>query len=281
MELTHTSYFVKIFTLIVRYIQVTYLGLVHPLNLVRQHWHLFVLLIKRDITTRTSDTLLGDAWLLFQPALQVLGFWFLLDIVLKIKFPNNVPFVDYFLLGMLPWLFIAEVLSRSLNVLSEYSGMYRRAVFPVAILPLLPLTLSAILYTFVMAITVTLLVGIHALPYSILIILVLALWLIPFCYLLAVIGLFLKDIAQFFPFLITVTLYLTPILYMPNQMPEPMQWVLVMNPVADGMALIHALIQDMEWHWFNIVRPLLWWLLLLGPAWVLFCRAEPHVREML
>ncbi|MCK5716862.1 MAG: ABC transporter permease, partial [Thiomargarita sp.] len=94
-------------------------------------------------------------------------------------------------------------------------------------------------------------------------------------------GLFIKDIGQFFPFLITVAMYLTPILYMPIQMPESMHWALVINPIADIMALIHAGIQGMEWDWGNVWRPMGLWLLLLGPSWVLFRRAEPQVREIL
>jgi len=268
-------------TIFKRYLVATYTGLWAPFQAAYTHRYLLFLLFKRDITTRTSGTLLGDAWLLVQPALQILAFWFLLDIVLKIKFPSRVSFVDYFLVGMLSWLFISEVLSRSLNVLSEFGGLYRRAVFPVLILPLLPLLLSTLLYVVVMGITVSLLEGISSVPIAILAILLLSVWLIPFCYILSIIGLFIKDIGQFFPFLISVSLYLSPILYLPSQMPEAMQWVLIINPLADLMALIHAGIQDLSWTWGNVWRPLMLWLLLLGPGWVLFRRAEPHIREML
>jgi lipopolysaccharide transport system permease protein len=264
-----------------RYLLATYLGLIVPIQAAYNNRYLLLLLIKRDITTRTSGTLLGDAWLLFQPALQIVGFWFLLDIVLKVKFPSGLAFVDYFLIGMLPWLFIAEVLSRSLLVLTEFAGLYRRAVFPVIILPLLPLLLSTLLYAVVMAVTAGLLEGVSAMPVAVLALFLLAIWLLPLCYLLAIIGLFLKDIGQFFPFLITITLYLTPILYMPELMRQPMRWVLVVKRIADLMALIHAGIQDLPWTWANVLRPLAVWLLLLGPAVVLFRRSEPHIREML
>lgn len=263
-----------------RYVMATYAGLTVPIQAAYKHRYLLFLLIKRDVITRTSGTLLGDAWLLFQPALQIIGFWFLLDIVLKVKFPSGIDFIDYFLISMLPWLFIAEVLSRSLNILGEFGGLYRRAVFPIIILPLFPLVLSGLLYALVMAVTVGLMEGVHIMPIGVLTILGLAIWLMPLAYLLSIIGLFLKDISQFFPFLITLTLYLTPILYMPDLMPPPMQWVLAINPVADIMILIHAGIQDLSWTWANLWRPLIWWLLLLGPAAVLFRRAEPHVREM-
>lgn len=270
-----------VFNFIKRYFIATYIGLLTPWQAAYQHRYLLFLLIKRDIVTRTSDTLLGNAWLLFQPALQVIGFWFLLDIVLKVKFPHGVNFIDYFLIGMLPWLLIAEVLSRSLNVLSEFSGLYRRAVFPIIILPLLPLLLSSLLYALLLFITVGLLENINVMPMGILSILLLSIWLIPLCYLLSIIGLFLKDIGQIFPFLITVTLYLTPILYMPDLMPTSMQWVLAINPIADIITLIHASIQDLPWTWANVWRPFIWWILLLGPAIVIFRRAEPDVREML
>lgn len=264
-----------------RYFMATYLGLWKPWQLALRHRYLLYLLIKRDIATRTSGTLLGDAWLLFQPTLQIFGFWFLLDVVLKIKFPNGVAFINYFLIGMLPWLFVAEVTSRSLNVLSELSSLYQKAVFPIVVLPLFPILLSSLLYALVMAITVGVLQGVQAMPIGAGIIILLGIWLIPFCYLLSVIGLFLKDLGQFFPFLITITLYLTPILYLPQLMPPSMQWALVINPMADIMSLIHASIEGLPWNTANLVRPLgLWWLL-LGPAWVLFRRAEPHVREML
>lgn len=270
-----------VLSFIKRYLYATWLGFLGPIKASWQQRNLVLLLVKRDIVTRTSGTVLGDIWLLLQPALQVVGFWFLLDVVLKVKLPNKVPFVDYFLLGILAWLFISEVLNRSLSILREFGGLYQRTVFPIVILPLMSLLLPCILYAVVMAITVFLLHGFSAVPLGMLAIFILAIWLVPICYLLSIIGLFLKDIAQFFPFLISITLYLTPVMYMPQSLPDSMHWLLVVNPVADIMAMLHGIVQGLEWNWFNLLRPLLLWLLLLGPAWILFHRAEPHIRESL
>ncbi|OUD16166.1 ABC transporter permease [Thioflexithrix psekupsensis] len=264
-----------------RYGNATWTGLKMPLQLAWRHRDLLHLLVKRDIVTRTSGTVLGHLWLLLQPALQVIGFWFLLDVVLQIKFPNNVPFLDYFLLGILAWLFISEVLNRSLNVLREFGGLYQRTVFPIAILPLMSLLLPSLLYASVLMIMLFIMYDWTFLPLGLVSIFSLAVWLIPICYILAIIGLFLKDIAQFFPFAISVTLYVTPVMYMPQSLPDSMQWLLYVNPAADIMALLHAMIQGLDWQWSNIVRLVVIWLLLLGPAWVLFRRAEPHIRESL
>jgi len=268
-----------------RYLFVTYLGLVEPFREMLAHRYLLLLLAKRDIYSRTSGTLLGSSWLLLQPALQVVGFWFLLDIVLKVKFKvadTELAFASYFVIGILPWLFISEILMCSLSVLTEHGRLYQRSIFPIAILPLLPLWLAALLYTIIFVITVIFVTGVNGIGLAFVTIILITFWLIPFCYLLSIIGLFLKDIAQFFPFLITLVMYLTPIMYMPNLLPESMNWVLIFNPIADMMALIHAaFLPNLTWEWINVWRPLGIWLILLGPAWVLFRRAEPHVREML
>ncbi len=270
------------------YLFATKNGFLEPLRTAVAQRHLILMLIRRDIAGRTSGTMLGAGWLLLQPALQMLGFWFLLDLVLQVRFPGRLSFVEYFLIGMLSWFMIAEVLQRSLNVFQEFASIYQRTPFPLAILPLVPLFMSGLIFMIVNALVAGLLEGWLAVPVSMLNTLMLLIWLLPFCYILAVVGLFLKDLGQFFPFFISLLMYLTPILYLPQLLPESLSWILQVNPFADLMATLHFRLQDMPWTvdqmaWtpIHFWRPFLWWLLLLGPAWVLFRRAEPHIREML
>ncbi len=256
-------------------------GLIEPFKILFTQRTLLRLLIRRDIVNRTAGTLLGGLWVLAQPALQMLAFWFLLDFVLKVKFPGQVSFVNYFLIGMVPWVLIAEVLGRSMTVLNEFSALYRRSLFPLSILPVIPLIMAALIYGTVFAITVAVLEGPAQALSAVGIIAVLVVWLLPFCYFLVVIGLFVKDVAQVFPFVLTMLLYLTPILYMPEMLPEQLRAFLVFNPFADVMALIHAALQGLPFTAGQLLRPLLLWALLLAPAWMLFRRTEPHMREAL
>lgn len=268
--------------LALRWLNATFQGFIAPLKLAWTHRQLLLMLAKRDITGRTSGTLIGLGWLILQPMLQVMGFWFLLSVVLKIKSPERgVAFLDYFLIGILSWFFISEVLSRCLSVFQEFAGLYQRTLFPMVILPLVPLVLAGAIYLFVNIILVSLLVSPIKIPWAIFNMGILILWLIPVCYLLALAGIFIKDVSQVFPFLISLALYLTPILYMPAQIPDDMQWILVFNPFADIMGLIHSTIQDTAWDWWQGARLFGLWLFLLAPAWVLFHRAQPHIREML
>lgn len=264
-----------------RFWTLTVAGLLGPFQVLSQQRQLLYRLLKRDIAARTSGAVLGWVWLLAQPALQVVSFWFLLDFVLRVRTPGKVAFVDYFLTGMLPWLFISEVLSRNLSVLSEFGVLYRRTVFPLKALPLLPVLVSGVIYAPIYAVVAGVLAGPAAAASAVLIIFCLVVWVLPACYLLAVLGLFVKELRHVFPFFLTMSMYLTPILYSPQMLPAGFRTLLVFNPFADVMALIHALLHDLPATPGNLFRPLLCWALLLAPAWVLFHRAEPHMREVL
>lgn len=259
----------------------TWDGVWQPLRLLKQQRGLLWVLGRRDMAVRTSGTLLGWLWLLVQPGLQVVAFWFLLDFVLRVRFPGQVEFVDYFLLGMLPWLMLNEVLTRNIGVLSEFAGLYQRSAFPIAVLPLLPLLLSGAIYSCVYAIVAGLLLGPSVIPLALAVSLGMLLWLLPWSYLAAVLGMFVRDLRQLIPFLLTMAMYLTPIMYVPQMLPEAIRPWLALNPFADLMALIHGLLQGTEMSWGNWLRPWGLWLLLLGPSWRLLQRAEPHVREQI
>ncbi len=256
-------------------------GLMGPILSAIRNSSLFAVLIRRDVITRTSGTVLGSIWPLVQPALQVLGFWFLFDVIYSMRTTAGPSYLNYLLVGIIPWLFISEVLSRSGNMLLEFSPLYRRNPFPLEILPLLIMVIPGIVYSLVYFGMVFLLFGFSSALASLLVIPSLMLWLLPLCLLFPVLGLFMRDFVQAIPFLLMMGMYLTPILYFPSMLPDSVQSLLLLNPFADLMALIHATVQGEPITVNNFLRPLGLWVLLLGPTWLVFRRSIPHVREVL
>jgi len=256
--------------------------IVTPLLQVKQHHELFVSLLKRDFYTRTSGTLFGVAWLILQPALQIAALWFLFQVILQVRFPGIESFINYFLLGMIPWLAITEIIMRSTNLYPEFASLFKRNAFPIIILPLLNICLTMIIYTVVYVLCVGILEGTDKMFPALLIMLTLALFMLPVSIIISVLSVFFKDIAQALPFILTMGLYLSPILYAPQMIPAEYQHYLIFNPVADFMALIHFNLQQLPPVVDGFMtRLLLEWLLLLAPAWLLFNRAEKHIREVL
>lgn len=245
------------------------------------HASLLRMLLKREVVNRTSGTLLGKLWPLLQPTLQVLGFWFLFDIVYGMRVNRGPSFLDYLLTGMLPWLCLMEVLSRAAGMFREFSMVFRRTPFPIEILALLIMIIPGVVYTIVYFLTCLLLFGPVVALQSLPVIPLLLLWLLPFVLLTSVLGLFLRDFAQAVPFVLMLIMYSTPILYFPDMMPDTVQSWLWLNPFADLMAAIHAMVNTGPLNVDGIGRLLGLWLLLLGPAWLIFRRSLPHIREVL
>lgn len=268
--------------MLLRYLRRTAESVALPLGLAWRQRALLQVLLQREITARTSGTWLGVLWLGLQPALQVLGFWFLLVVILRVRSGNaSLPFVDYFLLGMAAWLLLAESISRGASVLSEFAPVYQRNPFPLGLLPLVPWLVALATYGAVLTVLALFLVGFQGLPALWLWWLLFGLWLLPWLYAIAIISLFYRDLLQALPLLLTALLYLSPVLYLPDMFPAEWRFWFTLNPVADWLALLHGWVQGTSWDWMHLLRPWLWWLLLAAPAWALFCRAEPHVREAL
>lgn len=256
-------------------------GFFTPYQSVIAHWSLYRILVKRDIVSRTSGTVLGKFWPVVQPALQILGYWFMFDIVFAMRANRGPAYLEYLLTGILPWLCMAEILGRSTNLFREFSSLYRRNPFPLEILPLVIMAIPCIVYGAVYFMLNLLLGGMERALLSLLVLPVLMVWLLPFCLLLPVLGLFIKDFAQAVPFLIMITMFLSPVLYYPSMLPEAIQGFIWINPFADVMMVVHSLLPDIEVGWLNVGRPIIFWLLIMGPAWLVFRRSIPHIREVL
>jgi lipopolysaccharide transport system permease protein len=252
-----------------------------PISAVRQHGGLLQMLMQRELSMRTSGTALGRLWPLLQPALQVLGFWFMFAVVYDMRNLRGPDFLQYLLLGMLPWLCVSEVLARATNMFREFSALYARSPFPLQILPVLILLLPGLIFGIVFMLTTGWLLGVMAAVKALLLIPVLLLWLLPWVLLCAVVGLFVRDFGQALPFLLTLLMYLTPILYFPDMLPVDMRQYLWLNPMADWMAVIHTWLTAQPVPLDSLWRLLGLWLLLLTPSWLWFRRTLVHARELL
>ncbi len=254
----------------------------NPSAQLKHHGELLRVLLMREVHARTSGTVLGIFWMLLQPTLQVVALWFLLQVVLRVRFPE-LPggFIQYFLVGMLPWLMLTEVLTRSLSVLQEYASIYERTPFPIGLIPLLPLMVSGVIYTTIYLVISLIFGGASGLIGGLIFMAFALLWLLPLIYLLAIIGLFVRDLQHIVPFILTMLLYLTPILYTPAAMPEALHWWLLANPFAHLISLAHVAVDGGIFPSTSLLGLIFLWFILLVPAWLLWKRAEPFIREAL
>jgi ABC-type polysaccharide/polyol phosphate export permease len=111
----------------------------------RELWHyrdLLYFLTWREISVRYKQTVLGFAWAVLQPLLTMLVFTVFLGRLAKIP-SDGIPYPVFTYLGLLPWMYFANALTRSSMSLVSNASLVSKVYFPRVLIPLSG-TLSAL-----------------------------------------------------------------------------------------------------------------------------------------
>ncbi len=194
-------------------------------------------LAKSDFKTRYVGSYYGLLWEILQPLSLIFLFWFVFEFALGIKTVEGVPFALWFIIGLIPWFFFSDAWSNATNALTQYSFLVKKMVFKVEILPTVKvissLLTSAIFHVILVFVLIIYDVGLQLSSLAILYYL--------FCNAVLVWGLgmmtsaivvFFKDMRQLLAIILQFGIYLTPILWSQNAIPEGWHWFITLNPMA-------------------------------------------------
>tara|TARA_Y100001968_G_scaffold77406_1_gene68696 strand:- start:4262 stop:5074 length:813 start_codon:yes stop_codon:yes gene_type:complete len=97
---------------------------------------LLITLVKDIFKSKQLGTQLGIAWLLLPIFTQLVIYYLIFSIGLKVPMISNVPFIFYFFPLFIIWSYIAETISSSSTILSEYNFLITKISFPFYLLPI-------------------------------------------------------------------------------------------------------------------------------------------------
>ncbi|MCC7153498.1 MAG: ABC transporter permease [Bryobacterales bacterium] len=185
-------------------------------------------MVFREIQARYRGSLADMLWTVLHPLLLMAVYFFVFGIVLRARFeadPSPAGFVLYFFAGMLPWLAFSEAVGRAPFVLLEGRTLIKKIRFPMEILPANPVFAGLLTQAIATVIYLIALAAIRGgLPITVLCLPVLLvpqiLFTLGLCWLLAALGLFLRDLGQMIGFLLTLWFFLTPICYPEASLPQ-------------------------------------------------------------
>jgi lipopolysaccharide transport system permease protein len=213
-------------------------GVWRPLWQLPRRFDLIISLSRRELAARYRGSALGLIWAILTPVVMIAIFTIIFAGIFKAKFGVNSSQWDYALYlfcGLLPWNAFQETLQLSANTIVSHANLVKRVVFPLETLPV-SLALAAIANQ---------LFGTAALILAVLIlrhetnptILFLPVLLIPqliatlgAAWLLASLGVFVRDIVQGVTLLLMAWMYLTPIIYPESLVPDRYRTVINLNP---------------------------------------------------
>lgn len=204
---------------------------------------LIVSLTKRELAARYKGSALGIVWAILTPVVMIAIFTIIFAGIFKAKFGASTSQWDYALYlfcGLLPWNAFQESLNLSTTSIVTRANLVKRVVFPLETLPVAQ-TLAAIVNQLFGSIA--LLLGIllvrHQLRATIAYLPILLtlqfIATVGAAWLLASLGVFIRDMAQGISLFLMAWMYLTPIIYPETIVPDSYRAVVNLNPFTPLM----------------------------------------------
>lgn len=197
---------------------------------------------KREVVGRYRGSIMGMAWSFFNPVLMLAVYTFVFSVVFKARWgvggeESKTQFAIVLFVGMIVHGLFAEVLNRAPGLILGNVNYVKKVVFPLEILT--AVTMGAALFHSLISLGVLLmafaLLNGHLYWTAILIPLVLfplVILTLGFAWILASLGVFLRDVGQAIGVITTVMLFLAPVFYPMSALPEQLQpWVMA-NPLT-------------------------------------------------
>lgn len=196
--------------------------------------------MRRDLATKFRGSVLGSVWMLVTPILTLLVYFFVFSVVFKARWSSSYVLDSktsalILFSGLITYTFFSECFLRAPTLMRENPNFIKKVVFPLEILPV-AITLSAVVnaaigYGLLLLFNLVLIglpsVSSVALP---VILLPMFLAVLGVSYLLASLGVYLPDIRLVVPPISMAIMYLSPIFYPLDMVPQVLRPLVSLNP---------------------------------------------------
>lgn len=198
---------------------------------------LFYILSWRDIKVKYKQATLGILWAVIRPVLTMLVFTFVFGRLANMKVEGIAPYAIMVFAGLLPWQFFANALSESSGSLVDNEKLITKVYFPRLIIPASSVITSSIDFFISFIILLLLCVFYQYIP-PVQIILIPLFWILAFAAAFGP-GLYLtalnvkyRDFRYIIPFIVQFGLYISPVGFSSNLVPNEWRWAYALNPMV-------------------------------------------------
>jgi len=222
---------------------------------VSHYFDLILTLAHKEVKVRYKNNVLGYIWSLANPLASALVFYFALQVIFKSSIPNYPLFL---IIGLFSWQWFSNYLIGACDIFVANASLIKKSVFPRSVLPI-ALNIQDTFH-FVMSIPITICFMFFfdvPLGSSILVGL---LFLIPaqFFLLLGIglaissINLFFRDLERIMAITLNMMMYLSPILFPIDRVPDPYGEWMKLNPMTPLIEAWRGVFLDNELQWGNV-----------------------------
>lgn len=211
-------------------------------------WSLVKRLTFREIGAKYKGSVLGVLWSLVTPLLLLAVYAFVFGQVFGARWgpagtaggAGGTPLGQYAIVlfvGLTTFQLFSEAVTRAPTVIAGHKNFVKKVVFPLEVLPLVLVGTALFQYTVSLAVILVAVMvsagGLH--PHVLWLPVILAPFLVlltGLCWVLAALGPYLRDIAQVVGTAVSALLFLSPVFYSRESLPEPGRSLFLLNPLT-------------------------------------------------
>lgn len=196
-------------------------------------------MVGREVKTRYKQSVLGYFWVILNPLAQMLVMSFAFSIILRVptNASSNIPYSIFLFVALLPWTLFANSLASASASLVGAGSLISKIYFPRTILVIS--TIFAKIVDFLFASTVLIIyMIIYHIPINTNI-----LWIFPIFFIqqiftiglslfFAAANLLYRDIQYLLSMILLLWMYVTPVIFPADMVPEKYRFVFQLNPMA-------------------------------------------------
>lgn len=198
---------------------------------------------RRDVVGRYKGSAMGLAWSFFNPVFMLVVYTFVFSEIFKSRWggiggdDSKTQFAVVLFVGMIVLSLFSEVLNRAPGLILANVNYVKKVVFPIEILPVI--AMGAALFHSLISLAV--LLAAFALfngylhwtaLFAPLVLLPLVILTLGLAWMLASLGVYLRDVGQFIVIITTVLMFLSPVFYPVSAVPERFRPFIMAQPLT-------------------------------------------------
>lgn len=204
---------------------------------------LIVQMTKREVVGRYKGSVVGLAWSFFNPIFMLAVYTFVFSMIFKSRWggigadESKTQFALILFVGMIVLNLFSEVINRSPGLILSNVNYVKKVVFPIEILPFI--SMGAALFHALISFGVLLFAFVvfnghlnWTVIYIPLIFLPLIILSLGLSWMLASLGVFIRDVGQTVGLLMTLLMFLSPVFYPISAVPLRLQKFIIANPLT-------------------------------------------------
>ncbi|ROZ79129.1 ABC transporter permease [Ramlibacter sp. WS9] len=258
----------------------------HPLRTFSDTWrhrYLLAQLIKRDVLLRYRGAVFGVLWIFLSPLFMLAVFAFVFGNIFQSRWPEQTGGMPFWLLlycGLIAFNIFAETVSRAPTSVRGYPSFVKKIIFPVHILPVVPVGVALVHGTFNFLVLLAALswsgnFHAHALLFPLLL-LPLLLLALGISWFVAAWGVYIKDMTQIVPMLVQMLMFVSPVFYPASAVPAALRPFYDYNPLGTVIESTRSAVtgQSIDWRAWGVALGFCMAACMLGYAFFQHSRDE-------